>query len=248
MGSGDPQSLAGPPITALVEAIGGRVADSKLPPVVMQRVTTAFEEVQQCAEGIAWKTYGDAWMLTTGILAATLDLSGPGDLDRQIGWELLAGEVTAPGGASSALGAPMKPRGAQAMTAAMGRLGKQADALMRQTTEQTGPLLAALSSPGSTEESAEAQIRRVIGAVRSGWHDLGSLLRSTSDDMSRCLEVAGQHELARRLSSMVDEAVVRDAALTNYSRASAAQGVNTTLEAFLQQEDVVAHLFCRAFS
>jgi len=134
------------------------------------------------------------------------------------------------------------------MTAAMGRLGKQADALMRQTTEQTGPLLAALSSPNSTEEPADAQIRRVIGAVRSGWRDLGSLLRSTSADMSRCLEVAGQHELARRLSSMVDEAVLREAALTNYSRASAAQGVNTTLEAFLQQEDVVAHLFYRAFS
>merc|ERR1719291_835405 len=66
--------------------------------------------------------------------------------------------------------------------------------------------------------------------------------------MAGCLEVAGRHELARKLSAMIGEAVLRGAALANYSRASAAQGVNATLEAFLQQEDVVAHLFYRAFS
>lgn len=233
---------------ALAEAIGARAAESKLLRVVMQRVTISFDEVRQCAEGIAWKTYSSAWILTAGILMATSDLSGPGDLEPQIGREFLAGEVAAPGESSSALNTPMKPRGAQSVTAALGRVEKQADALMRQTMEQTGSLLAALSSPRSTEEPAEAQIRRVIGAVLPSWSDLGNLLKSISTDISRCLEVAGQHELARKLSSMTGEAVLRDAALTNYSRASAAQGVSTALEAFLQQEDVVAHLFYRTFS
>jgi len=204
------------------------------------RVKTAFNTVQESAAAIAWKLYLPAWELVTGAGVATTYLGiqphepAPESADEPFGGAIVLPEST-----------PFKPTAAQTVTRELDLVEQQVDRLLSKTLAARDGLQAAAAATDGRQQSFESMVATAFAAVEADWRAMGEALGRTARSITQCLATAGQHDASLRLDSMFGDALVRSHGLGHLL--DEPTRLSSTLEGFLQQQDVLAQSFFRTY-